>query len=228
MLRGDASMTNIDQLSKRIEAEFADARRRIEELQRRAAREAESVAERYEKFERLRHHVTDDILVPRIQAMLQHFDNAKQSPHRHRFGVDLVIAFGRTTECPANVELKLSLTRDESIEQISLVYELTILPVFTKFEPRGALQFKLDEFDELQLTGWLEDRLVAFVQTYLSLQFVDQYQQDNLVSDPVASIRFPKAFAKATCEYQQQTYYFLSDASKTEFERDPTLFIASS
>ena len=220
-------MTKIDELSKRIDAEFADARRRVEQLQQRAAREAESVADRYERFERLRHHITDDIMNPRIEALVQHFDNAEQTAHRHRFGADVVLSFGRTTECPANVELKLSLSRDERIEQISLAYDLKILPVFTKFEPHVALQFSLDEFDDSKVTAWLEDRLVAFVQTYLSLQFVDQYQQDNLVSDPVANIRFPRAFAKATCEHENNTYYFLSDASKAEFEKDPTLFVAS-
>ncbi len=221
-------MTNIDGLSKRIDAEFADARRRVEELQQRAAHEAESIADRYEKFEQLRHHVTDDIVRPRIDSMVQHFDNVEQIPHRNRFGADVVLSFAHTPDCPANIEVKLSLTHDERIEQVVLTYDLKILPVFIKFEPHATFEFDLDEFDESQLTAWLDDRLVAFVQTYLSLQFVDQYQQENLVSDPVANIRFPKSFAKATCQYEQHTYYFLSDASKVEFEKDPTLFVVAS
>jgi YHS domain-containing protein len=222
------SMASIDELSKRFDAEFAEARRRVEQLQQRAAREAESVSDRYEKFEQLRHRITDEIVLPRIEAMVEHFDSVQQDAHRHRFGADVVLSFGRTTACPANVELTLSLSRDERIEQVVLAYDLKILPVFTKFEPHAEFQFALDEFDESKLTTWLEEQLVTFVQTYLSLQFVDQYQQDNLVSDPVANIRFPKSFAKATCEHDKHTYYFLSDASKAEFEKDPALFIASS
>jgi YHS domain-containing protein len=220
-------MPSPEQLSQRIGAEFQAARRRIEELQERAAQEAESIGDRYERFEELRARICDEILPPRIESLVQHFENVEQIPHRHRLGGDLVLSFAHTPECPAKVELKLSVTHDERIEHLIVTYDLKILPVFIKFDPHATLEFPLEQVDEQQLESWLDDRLVAFVQTYLSMQFVDQYQRENMVSDPVASIRFPKSFAKTTSQYKGHTYYFLSEESKEEFEKDPTLFVVT-
>jgi YHS domain-containing protein len=60
---------------------------------------------------------------------------------------------------------------------------------------------------------------VAFVKTYLSLMENDYYLKDLMVEDPVAGVRFPKFAAGATLEWQGQTYYFVGEETRHEFEK---------
>ena len=59
----------------------------------------------------------------------------------------------------------------------------------------------VEEFDHEEAARWVEDRVMQFVQRYLQLEFADQYQQENLVTDPVGSERFVRIYAAAGIEY---------------------------
>ena len=64
----------------------------------------------------------------------------------------------------------------------------------------------------------LDERIVAFVRVYLSLYENDYYLKDHMVEDPVAHVRFPKFAAGATSQRDGKTYYFISEATREEFE----------
>ena len=74
-------------------------------------------------------------------------------------------------------------------------------------------------FRSAGVAQWFDDRLVDFAKLFLSIQFVQSYQQDHMVSDPVANIRFPKSFARSSLEKDGKTYYFVSDLTRKEFEK---------
>ena len=69
--------------------------------------------------------------------------------------------------------------------------------------------------------------MVEFTRTFFKLYFTDQYQKLNLETDPVMSIRFPRAFAAGTKEYGGRIYHFYTSESLRAFEADPTLFVAA-
>ena len=54
--------------------------------------------------------------------------------------------------------------------------------------------------DDEKIAKWIDDRLVQFVQTYLSLHENQYYLKEHMVEDPVAHVRFPKFAAGATLE----------------------------
>ena len=66
---------------------------------------------------------------------------------------------------------------------------------------------------------WIDDRIVSFVRTYLALHENEHYLKDHMVEDPVAGVRFPKFAAAATLESGGKTFYFISDETRSEFQR---------
>ena len=73
-----------------------------------------------------------------------------------------------------------------------LSYDLEILPIFVKFNPHAELEIPLEKVDRATVEAWLDDRLIEFAQTYVTIHFTDQYHHDHMASDPVANVRFPK------------------------------------
>jgi hypothetical protein len=51
-----------------------------------------------------------------------------------------------------------------------LKYDLLILPILIKFDQHAELVMPLDRVDEEAVGRWLDERILAFVQTYMTLQ----------------------------------------------------------
>jgi YHS domain-containing protein len=88
-----------------------------------------------------------------------------------------------------------------------------------RFKPHDEAEFPLDAIDKEAVAGWLDDRIVDFVRTYMSMGENEYYLKDTMVEDPIAQIRFPKAAAAATLEVRGKTVYFISDETRREFEK---------
>src|SRR4029079_9616832 len=98
-------------------------------------------------------------------------------------------------------------------------YDLEILPVLTQYESHVEQEFPLDSVDPETLARWLDDRIVGFVRTYLSLYENEYYLKKLMVEDPVMGVRFPKHAAGATLEWKGKTYYFVGEETRREFEK---------
>ncbi len=119
----------------------------------------------------------------------------------------------------AHINLRFSATTDMDVTKVALSYDLDILPMLMQFEKHSEISFPLDKVDQEALTQWLDDRIKTFVKTYLSLHENECYLQDFLVEAPVAHVRFPKFAAGAKLERAGKTYYFVSDETCREFEK---------
>jgi YHS domain-containing protein len=65
----------------------------------------------------------------------------------------------------------------------------------------------------------VDDRIVAFVRTFLAIHENRYYQKGSLVTDPITGTEMPTFAASCTLESGGKTYYFVSEDSKREFER---------
>lgn len=83
----------------------------------------------------------------------------------------------------------------------------------------AAKEVPLDEIDEQQIADWFDDRIVNFVQTVAAMHQNQNYLKGHLVADPIAGVQMPRFAAKATLEADGKTYYFISDETKVEFEK---------
>jgi YHS domain-containing protein len=96
---------------------------------------------------------------------------------------------------------------------------LEILPILMEFEKHADVKFPLDNVDREALARWIDDRIVAFVRTYLSVHENNHYLKGHLVQDPIAGVSFPKYAAGATLERGGTTYYFIGEETRREFEK---------
>ena len=102
---------------------------------------------------------------------------------------------------------------------------LGIASVLVRYDRQSVLEFPLGGVQDDAVVQWFDDRIVAFVKAYVALVRQDAALQeqlkDHFVEDPVARIRFPKYLASSTLERDGRTYYFVDEATRREFEKQP-------
>lgn len=209
-------MTDIQSLIDRIDAEFAVAAEKAKKLQAQQLHEYHQRKNRREAIEKCLAELRN-AWQPRLEALVQ------------RFG-DRVLATTQTTPIGwednlslqsdlARVRLKFSASTDSDARQLTLDYNLEVIPVFMRFASYSRLELAPDSLDLLSAARWMDDRVIDFVQIYLSLQENHQYLRDHLVEDPIAQVRFAKSAAAATLEWNGQSYYFIAEETRQEFAK---------
>jgi len=227
-------MPSVDRLVQRLSAEVAAATERIHVLQAEAAKFGRGQEQRFERLVALAERI-DALFQPRIKAftnvnVFKDIDKSvsleKRGPAgRELHGGTMTLVVPYSDECPAKVELSFRLGHDGPIENAILEYDLEIIPIFIAFEKHDQLVISVDNPDEDAVAAWIDDKLVGFTRTYFEMYFTEQYQRESMETDPVMSIRFPRAFAAGKGEYQGRTYYFYTKGSLHEFERGPSKYV---
>jgi YHS domain-containing protein len=228
--------SSVDELVKRLSAEVTSAAERIRELQTEAGKEFLGQEKRALVFVPLADHI-QAILQLRLDAFMDVdvFKDIQQTVSLEKQGADGRGFHGRMTRlvvpfsdrCPANVELSFHLGHDGPVENAFLDYKLDIVPIFIKFDSHDQLVIPIANPNDAAIGAWIDDKLVEFTRTYFKLYFTDQYQKQNMETDPVMSIRFPRAYAAANKEYQGRTYHFYTTESFDEFERNPSQYVSA-
>jgi YHS domain-containing protein len=157
------------------------------------------------------------VAAPRLEKLAEHCKFAA-TPTESADGKSVALNFQTPV---ARVRLRLGATHDTDVRNLVLGYDLEILPIFIEFNPHAELQIPLEKVDRATVEAWLDDRLVEFAQTYVTIHFTDQYDKGHMVTDPVANVRFPKVFAQSALEKAGKTYYFVSDQTRREFAQRP-------
>jgi YHS domain-containing protein len=209
-------MEPVNSLIDRIDAEFSAAEKRANQLKTHHIKEFQDRQQRLEGFEQTLEELRD-VWRPRLEALAQKFGQR----------VDLlpVVEPGRRSASfefkseLARIKLRFSVAPDAQVQNLVLNYDLDIVPILMKFDSHDELQLPLDAIDKVALASWIDDRIVSFVHTYLSLHENEYYLQDHMVEDPVAKVRFPKYAAGATLEAEGKKYYFIDEATRQEFQK---------
>jgi YHS domain-containing protein len=206
-------MADISVFLRRLDEQVAQARSRVEQKQADLQQSYEARTERYKTFLRVLQDL-QGVAKVRLDKLAERckFD---ATPTENADGKSVLLMFQTPV---ARVRLRLSATHDDDIRNLVLGYDLEILPIFIKYNPHAELAIPLDKADRATVENWLDDRLIEFAQTYVTIHFTDQYQKDHMVTDPVANVRFPKVFAQSSLEKGGKTYYFISDQTRREFE----------
>ncbi len=223
-----------EQLIERLAAEVAAAKERIHVLQTEAAKAFVGQEKRFMRFLALADRI-HAILRPRIDAFAEVnvFKDIKQNVSLELRGPEGRGFHGRTTTltvppsdvCLARVELSFRLGHDGPIENAIMDYRLGILPIFIKFESHDQLLIPIDNPSEVAVAAWIDDKLVQFTRTYFEMYFAEQYHQGSFEMDPVMNVRFPRAFAAGTKEYQGRTYHFFTEESLQAFGKAPSEYV---
>jgi len=214
-------------IEERIDAELAAAESRLGRIRLEAAADYENLAERYRQFVGITEKLLSDPRAGYLKKLAERFDNAELTRTQTRSGFLGELRFRYTANFPASVTLSLALTHDSTVRNVFVTYDVEILPIFMNYERHDEISFPVDGFDFDKAFAWVDDKIVQFVRTYMELQFAEQYQKENLVTDPVVSVRFSKIHAHSQETYRGTTFHFLTGDSAMLFKESPERFVSA-
>jgi YHS domain-containing protein len=210
-------MGDVSNLKTRIDAELSELDDKIKHAQSEKMQEHRDRQERLKAFEQ-RLETLPDVWKPRLEALVERFgDRVKANPHIASSSREVSLDFQSDL---ARIRLRFSATTDQDVRKLILNYDLEIIPVLMQFDSHRVAEWPLDAIDEQAIGQWVDDRIIEFVKTYLSLHENEYYFKDHMVVDPVAGVRFPKFAAAATVEWEGKTYHFMGDDTRRQFEAE--------
>jgi hypothetical protein len=209
-------MPDTSSLASRIDAEFSAVEEKVKKFQTEQVEEYKAREKRLERLGQLFDEMSK-LWKPRLEFLAKKFgDRVQVKPKLTPSTREAAFEFHSKT---GRVRLKFSASTDRDVKKVILGYDLEIIPVLLRYEPHAEKEFPLDAVDQQAAAQWIDDRIVDFVRTYLSMGENEQYLKDHMVEDPVAHVRFPDFAAGATLEWKGQKLYFLSEETRREFEK---------
>src|SRR5215831_16296573 len=180
---------DVASLINRIDAEFSALDDKIKRAQGEKQQEHHDRQTRLAAFEK-ELETLPEVTKPRLEALVKRFgDRAKVSPRIDSTSRAVTMDFQSEL---ARIKLKFSAATDQEVRKLILLYDLEILPTLMQFDSHQQAEWPLDAIDRKAVGQWVDDRIVSFVKTYLSLHENQYYLKEHLVQDPIAGVRFPK------------------------------------
>ena len=209
-------MAEVNDLLKRIDAEFNSTKEKIKTLQAEKLQEHSDREKRLEKFGALVEELVG-VWRPRLEALKAKFgDKAQVQPTIERSRRSAHFKFKTDL---ARVDLRFSVFTDPDVRNLVVSYDLDILPILMKYDSHEETSFPLEKVDREALSQWFDDRVVGFVRTYLSLHENQYYLKGHMVEDPVAKIHFPNSRPGRRFERDGKTHYFIDEKTRDEFAK---------
>jgi len=209
-------METTQELSKRIDAALLsmdEKRKRFQEMETRRYEEWKqrlvSLGEAFDNFRPL--------VETRMELLAKKFgDRLTVTPTLTQSTRELVLDFQSDV---ARISLRFQGTTDADVRKLIINYDLTIIPILMQFDSHAEIEMPLDAIDVKAVTRWTDERILSFVKTYVALHENQYYLHDQMVTDPVSGTTFPKLAAGANLERDGRKYYFVSEATRREFEK---------
>lgn len=209
-------MADTGKLQSRLDAEFAASDEKVKSFQAQAVQAYEGREARLKQFEKVCGELRE-VWLPRLELLSTKFGGqVKVTPNVTKGLRGATFHFQSNL---ATVQLRFTASTDTDVRKLVLDYNLDVLPILMKFEPHSQIEFPLDSVDAAAVGKWIDDRIVDFVRTYLSISHNEYYLKDHMVTDPIAGVKFPKHAAAATLERNGKTYYFVGEKTRAEFEK---------
>lgn len=220
-------MEDIADLERRLDERLAAAEEQRHLHQTHVEQRMADLDHRYHQFNEVADDVVGTVIRPRVEKLAGHFDNAEVLPPERGTRHHCVCRFSHTARFPATTTLSLGVCPDERIENLLALYNLEILPVFFQFEGEHRVGFPIEQVDHAKLAEWVDQKILDFVDTYLRLEKIDQYQRENLVTDPVCGMRIAKTQAAAQMDYEGKPYFFCVEECRRKFAEDPAHYVSA-
>lgn len=218
-------MDDLSELERQLQERLTAAKDRRLAEQATARHDMELHEQRAAKFAEIAQRLMHDIVRPRVLKLASLFPNSHPTDKDESIGCGVVCKFDHTPEYPAGTKLDIGISADSAIENAILTYNLEILPIYFQFEGHDQLVVSLSAIDDGSVAAWVDGKLLDFTDTYLQLQVIDQYQQENMVVDPVCGMRINRTSAAATAEHNGQVYYFCAGQCQRKFAEDPGRYV---
>lgn len=201
-----------DELRRREGSQLAEAMRPREEARR--------------AFERVAEVVHAAIIQPRCEELTRRFEHATLTHLATREGLCTRCVFGRTERFPATAVLCVGVAlQDDEGAGGALFYSVDLRPALIEYEREDRIALPHQATPWNDLAGWVEGKLLRFVESYLSTQCDPAYQRDNVHVDPVCGMPVPAAVALQSATHEGRTFYFCAPGCRERFVENPALYL---
>ena len=208
-------MEKVNRLAERITNRFEQHRHDLADKQQQLDNTMKELLEQRERLAAVARHKIETVILPRMEELVRHFDNSKVEVLLTDTDYNCVCEFAHTPRFPATVRLGIALLPGKN-ETLTARYDLNILPVLMEYSRNIEGIFPLEGGEEA-FAGWVEDRILDFIDTYLRLETHPFYQKDNTVIDIVCGMHIPSTSATSSVERHGRTFYFCSEQCKEAF-----------
>jgi YHS domain-containing protein len=211
-------MKKTSSLAERISNRFEQHRQDLTDKQQQLDSRMKEMLEQRERLAAVAKSQIESVVLPRMEELARHFDHAKVQVVNINANSTCIAEFAHTPSYPAIVKLGISLLPGDNAS-LTAHYDLSILPELMTYRRNADATFPLDG-DEEVLAGWIEDRILDFINTYLCLETHPLYQKNNTVLDIVCGMHIPVASATSSVERKGRTFYFCSEHCKEVFLKE--------
>jgi YHS domain-containing protein len=208
-------MEKVSRLAERILSRLEQHEHDHVEEQQQLDSQMKELLDQRERLASVAKRKIETVILPRMKELSSHFDNSKVDLLHTDADFNCICEFVHTPRFPATVKLVIALLPGKN-DTLTARYDLSIFPVLMEFNRNSEEAFPLD-CDEDVLGGWVEDRVLEFIDTYLRLETHPFYQKDNTVLDIICGMRIPSIAATGTIERHGRIFYFCSEHCKEAF-----------
>lgn len=210
-------MMETERLSEKILGSLERHRREVAEEQKLIDSRMNALLEQRERFAAVAGRLMESTIRPRMDELARHFDNASTIEQHGNSDFRCSCYFSHTPRFPATVSFSISLLPGKNPTDLTIRYDLHILPMLMEYERDEEKVFTLDNSEGI--ARWTEDKILEFIDTYLRLEIHPLYQKENLVLDPVCGMRISAIAAPSRIEMPGRTIYFCSEACREAFSQ---------
>lgn len=208
-------MEKVSKLAERILSRFEQHEHDLADKQLQLDSQMKELLVQRERLSSVAKNKIETAILPRMEELSRHFDNSKMDLLHTDADFNCICEFAHTPRFPATVKLGIALLPGKN-DVLTARYDLSIFPVLMEFNRNSEKTFPLD-CDEEVLGGWVDDRILEFIDTYLRLETHPFYQKVNTVLDIVCGMRIPSIAATSTVERDGRIFYFCSEHCKDAF-----------
>jgi YHS domain-containing protein len=212
-------MGNLVEFAKHIKEQLAAANCEAHWAPGEAERYMEDVSERRHRFEELAAQLNESVIQPRLASLASYFVNAnltQDQPAGHS-----ECWFGYCERFPSSTKVAFGVEHDVRFEKTAVCYEVSMMPLFIRFNEHDRMTAELDEVNEDQVADWVEERILEFLDAYMRIDRGGDDFEDESVTDPVCGMRISRSTAFASDSYFGHPYFFCSKMCLEKFEQYP-------
>jgi YHS domain-containing protein len=182
-----------------------------------------AVRARRERFDEVARSLIATAIEPRLEALAKLFQSARTTTDEQ--ACRLWCWFAISDRFPVTAKVEFAVEHDESVQRVFVRYEACLMPVFVRFQPHDKLTIPLDQIDSQKIAGWVEERILEFLETYLQHDRGQDDLEEDILTDPVCGMRLGRSDVRAQADYRGHLYFFCSTDCRERFERKPEAFV---
>jgi YHS domain-containing protein len=178
---------------------------------------------RRQQFDEAARSLIASVIKPRLEALAELFQSARNKTDEP--ACRCWCWFASSDRFPVTAKLEFAVEHDESVEHVFVRCEACLMPVFVRFQPHDKLTIRLDGINPEQVAGWIEERVLEFLKTYLHHDRGQDDLEEDILTDPVCGMRLQRSDVRAQADYRGHPYFFCSTECREKFESKPEDFV---